>query len=546
MKQIARRVTLFSAALLMLLATACSVPRAVAPSTKPNATAAKPRALTIGSAEEPDTLNPYVATLNTSFKVMYGVFDPLVNFDKDLNLIPGLAESWSVSSDGLIYTFKLRKGVKWHDGQPFTAADVVATWKVVMDPKFGAFFTSGFDKITAIDTPDDYTAVMKTSEPYAPFLNFVGGALISPKHLIDKGVESFKQEFGRRPIGTGPMKFVQWDSAQQIVLEKNPDYFLGAPKIDKIIFKIVPDTNTLVNQLTTGEIQMTDALGATEYEVVKKLPNSVTQLLTGVNYMHIDLKNVDHLKDKRVRQALDYATPKQQIVDQVLNGLAQVAVADQSPISPFYNPAIQPRPYDLDKAAALLTEAGFAKNSSGIWEKGGAPLKVEYWITSGDHTASVVGQAVTGSWRKLGVDVVERQFDIRNFATASSFFFQKQMTAGQYEWFLFPSEPDDKFFWHSDFIPKEPGGSGGHVTAFFNKLEQQTEFDKLTDAGARELDPTKRKAIYGQIQALLHEEVPTIFLYWDKRIFVAPKNLHYETNGAVPLLFNVSTWTLDM
>ena len=548
--------SIFSACAVLTVLTACVAPqpRITNPKAESTAISATPtvmpaatgKTLTIALVEEPETLNPYITQLFTSYKVLWGVMDTLLRFDKSFKLGPGLAESYTISDDGLSYMFKLRKGVTWHDGQPFTASDVVATWKIITDPKFGAFNPLGWDKITAIDTPDDHTAVIKIKERYSPFLAWVAGStLISPKHLIDKGIDSFKQQFGRNPLGTGPFKFVKWDSGQRIELIKNAVYWGGAPKLDAITVKFVPDTNTLITQLTTGEVQLSDGLGAPEYETVKSLPNSKTLLLMGSNWQHIDLKNIDMLMEKRVRQALDYATPRQQIVDQLLRGLGEVASGDQVPTTYYFNPNITPRPYDLAKGAALLTESGFAKNSTGIWEKNGKPLKIEYWVPSGDQTAKLVQQVVAASWRKLGVDVIERDEAMNSIWGPNGFQFTQAMTAGQYDWFS-PPDPDNMFFWHSSFIPGTPTSAGGNIIAYFNKLGAQAKFDELTAAGAAEANTEKRQNIYWQIQDLLHEEVPVIFLYWGKRIFVTPTSLQgFDPLASLPLLYGSEQWSFE-
>lgn len=517
-------------------------PRSISPT--PNDVPTKPSAATtliIGMPEEPDVLNPYTSAMFTTQKILYGVMNPLLSFDPKLNIVPALAESYSISADGLVYTFKLRKGVKWHDGQPFRAQDVQATWQTIMDPKFGALSTSGYDKIQKIDTPDDFTAVVTLKEKYAPILAIFASTLICPKHLIEKGIDSFKQEFGRNPIGTGAFRFVGWEPGQRIELARNEAYFGVQPQLERIVVKFVPDTNTLITQLQTGEIQMTDALNAVDYEAVKGLPLVNVSTLTGLNYTHIDLKNIDFLRDKRVRQALDFATPREQIIDQLLKGLAVVAVADQSPVTPYFNATIQPRPYNLERATTLLAEARFTKNGEGILEKEGKPLVIEYWVSAGDKQAKLVQQVVAASWRKLGVDVQEREQDIRTWMTADGIFYRKTMTANQYEWYLYP-DPDNVSFWHSSAIPKEPGSTGTNFPAVYFPYEQQAEFNSLTTAGVSETDPQKRIKIYQDLQELLHEEVPVIFLYWGKRVFVAPKTLSYDTNAALPLLFNVETW----
>lgn len=533
-----------------LFLAACAVPapaKPQAPSTSSEARPAQPVAggtLTIGIVEEPETLNPYITQLVTSFNVLSGVMEGLLDYDTNQKLQPRLAESHSVSDDGLTYTFKLRKGVTWHDGQPFTAADVVATWQIIMNADFAAFSQLGWDKITKIDTPDDHTVVMKTSEKYAPFITYVGASPIAPKHLIDKGLDSFKQAFGRAPVGTGPFKLAKWDSAQAITLEKFEGYWDAArkPQLDKIVMKIVPDTNTLMVQLKTGEVQMSDAVPSLQVEEAQKLPNVTVMLRDGTEWTHMDLKFIDFLTDKRVRQALDYATPKQQIVDQLMKGLGTVAFGDQAPGTPWINPNLQPRPYDLEKAAVLLQEAGFTKNADGILEKDGQPLVIEHWVPSGDEQTRRVQQVIAASWRKLGIQVDEREEDIKSIWGPNGYQFTKAMTAGQYSW-TNGNDPDDMFYWHSSQIPSDPTGTGGNVIGFFQQFDFQKEIDTLTEQAAGETNLKKRQKLYWQIQELLHEQVPAIFMYWGKRIYAAPKNLAgFKPNSYNYLLWDAQDW----
>jgi len=520
-----------------------------APTSTPAPTAAPEQqdsggTLTIGIIEEPETLNPYISQLVTTFNVLAGVMESLLDYDTDQKLQPRLAESYSVSADGLTYTFKLRKGVKWHDGQPFTAADVVATWKIIMNPDFAAFSQLGWDKIGSIDTPDDFTAVIKTTEKFAPFLTYVGGTYISPKHEIDKGIDPFKQEFGRAPVGTGPFKLAKWDSAQAITLDANTDYWDTArkPKLDQIVMKVVPDSNTLMVQLKTGEVQLSDAVNAIQYPEAQKLENSVVTLRDGTEWTHMDLKYIDALADKRVRQALDYATPKQQIVDQLLNGLATVGYGDQAPGTPWINPNLQSRPYDLDAAAKLLDEAGFKKNANGILEKDGQPLTIEHWVPAGDEGVRRVQQVIVASWQKLGIQAEGREEDIKSIWGPNGYQFNKKLTAGQYSW-TNGNDPDSMFYWHSSQIPAEPTGTGGNVLGFFQKFDFQAEIDKVTEDAAAETDLEKRQQLYWQAQEILHEQVPVVFMYWGKRIFVSPRNLTgFKANSYNYLLWDAQDW----
>jgi len=501
-------------------------------------------ALTIGIIEEPETLNPYLTRLTTSFDVLSGVMEGLLDTDPAAKAQPRLAESYSVSADGLTYTFHLRKDVKWHDGQMFTAADVVATWKIIVNNDFAARRQLGWDKIVSIDTPDDFTVVMKTGEPYAPFLSDVGRTPISPKHEIDKGLDSFKQAFGRAPVGTGPFKLVKWEGGQAIMLEANNAYWGTQPKLGHITLKIVPDTSTLLALLKSGEVQMSAALGASAYSQAQTLDKVVVNVMDGLEWTHIDLKYIGFLADVRVRQALDYATPKQQVVDMALNGLATVSFGDQAPGTPWIDPKIDPRPYSLDQAAKLLAQAGFQKNALGILEKDGQSLALEYWIPAGDEDAKRVQQLVASSWEKLGVQVDLHAGEAKTIWGPTGYQFNKTLTAGQYAW-RNSGDPDDMFYWHSSQIPKTPTGTGGNALAFFQRFDFQDQIDRLTSDAVKVSDVTARQQLYWQVQELLDEQVPVIFLYWPKRIYIVPKTLSgFKPNTFSNLLWDAQEWDI--
>ncbi|MCC6792027.1 MAG: ABC transporter substrate-binding protein, partial [Thermomicrobiales bacterium] len=189
--------------------------------------------VTTGTNEEPDTIHPWLSQLVTGSDVYIGIVEPMMKYDSNQQLIPALAESYEISEDGLVYTFKLRQGVTFHNGDAFTANDVIESWKMLMNPDFAAFNTQGWDKITDITAADEYTAVVTTSEVFAPFISYLSdnGSNICPASEIAKGVDSFKQEFGRAPVGTGPFSFVEWRAKEQIVLQANPNYWGGAPNL---------------------------------------------------------------------------------------------------------------------------------------------------------------------------------------------------------------------------------------------------------------------------------------------------------------------------
>lgn len=510
--------------------------------------------ITAGTNQEPDTLHPYVSQTVTAADVYYGIMDGLMTYDSNQQLIPRLAESFEISDDGLSYTFQLREGVQFHNGDAFSGEDVVAVWEIIMNPDFGAFNQNGWDKIEDI-TVDGNQLTMTTGEVFAPFMSYCGVERISPRSAIEAGIDPFKQEFGRAPIGTGPFQFVEWQPDQQIVVEKFENYWGEPANLDRIIYRIVPDDNTMLVQLRTGEIQVVasaSALTAIRVEEALDIPGLNVLEHATQSWAHIDLKQWDHLRMTKVRQALDFATPTQDIVDRLLEGRALVSVADQAPGTWAYNPNIEPRPYDLEQAKALLAEAGLTPGSDGVYEgrvptddpnvgDGEVkPLDIELWFVSGNVESERVCQIVAQSWNSIGVKTTVLNQDISTIWGPEGYQFTERMTGGLYSWFN-GNDPTDRFYWHSSQIPETPTGSGGNLPAYFHEYSFQEEIDRLTDAADATTDQDERKELFWQIQELLHEEVPVIFIYWEKAFPAAIANL----GGFWPSPFNYLLWNAN-
>lgn len=513
--------------------------------------------VTTGTSEEPDTIHPWLSQLVTGSDVYIGIVEPLMKYDSNQQLIPALAESFEISEDGLTYTFKLREGVTFHNGDAFTANDVIESWKMIMDPEFASFNTQGWDKITDITAPDDFTAVVTTSELFAPFISYLSdnGSNICPASEMAKGIESFKQEFGRAPVGTGPFTFVEWRAKEQITLRANPDYWGGAPNLEQVNYRIVPDDNTLLVQLQTGEIQLASsagALGPTRVDEALQFDAVTIYEHPTLGWSHFDLKHIDFLRMTKVRQALDLATPTQLIIDQLLKGRVAPAVADQAPGTWAFNDTIQPRPYDPDQARALLAEAGLREENGG-WvgptpapdttdPNGPAtgpekPFEMEIWGISGDSQSQQICQVVAQAWNELGVKTEAKFEDVSTIWGPEGYQFTDKMTACLYSWFN-ANDPDDMFYWHSSQIPDSPTGSGGNLPAYFHPYNFQDQIDDLTSRAALETDQEARRELYWQIQQLLHDEVPVIFLYWSNQFPAIAKNI----GGVWPSAFNRLLW----
>jgi peptide/nickel transport system substrate-binding protein len=546
--------------------------------TQPEGTMQEGGTVVVGVAEEPDFIHPYLSQTVTGFDVNSGIMDSLLQYDGNEQLNPSLATEFSVSDDGLTYTFKLRPGVTFHSGDAFTGQDVVDSWKMIMNPDFGAFQQLGWDKITDITLADNnMTVVMTTSEVYAPFLSTVGGggsSLIAPTAELAKGPEEFKQKFGREyMIGTGPMQFVEWKAKEQITLKRYDGYWGGKPHLDGVVYRIVPDTNTELVQLQTGEVQLVGsagALGALDVEKALGYDNVTVLEHPTQGWTHLDLKHIDFLRITKVRQALDFATPKQQIIEQLLKNRVLPSIGDQAPGSWAYNPDIQPRPYDPDMAKQLLTEAGLTEADGG-WSgpvpagtpraEGGEydpnaadpnapatgpvkPFDIEIWGLAGDEQNNRICQVIAQAWNEIGIKTEAKFEDTSTIWGPNGYQFTDKMTASLWGWFN-SNDPDDMFYWHSSQVPKTPTGTGGNLPAYFFPYNFQAQIDDLTSRAAKEVDQEARKALYFQIQQLLFDEEPVIWIYWGKAFPVVAKNIGgFWPSAFTSLLWDVSKWYL--
>jgi peptide/nickel transport system substrate-binding protein len=516
--------------------------------------------VTVGTIDEPDTLNPYLTQLVGGSDLTTGIMDTLMRYDSTQTLIPALAESFEISDDGLTYTFTLREGLTFHNGDAFGPQDVIETWKMIMNEEFAAFTTVGWDKVTDITAPDDRTVVMETSEVFAPFIAYVAteaGSAISPVSELAVGPEKFKTEFGRqRLIGTGPVKFVEWTPKQQVVLEKFADYWGEPAHLDKVIIRFIPDDSTQLVQLRTGEIQMAigaGSLGALRVDEALGIDGVTILEHPSPGWSHLDLKHVYFLRNPLVRQALDFATPSQDIVDKLYKGRAIRSIADQQPGTWAFNPNIEGRPFDIEQAKALLAEAGLTQNADGNWEgkvptedplvlDGEVrPFEMELWATSGDALVQQIIQVIEQAWNQAGIKTTANFQDVSTIWGPEGYQWKPEtMTACLYSWFN-GNDPDDLAYWHSSQIPDSPTGSGYNAIAYFNEFNFQADIDKLTEQAAAETDQEARKELYWQIQELLHEQVPVIFISWGK-LFPA---LRDNIGGFWPSAFNRMLWNVQ-
>ncbi|MFH1416221.1 MAG: peptide-binding protein [Elusimicrobiota bacterium] len=450
-------------------------------------------------------LNPILATDSASGDINGFVYNGLVKYDKNLELEGDLAESWEVSEDRLKIIFHLRKDVYWHDGEKFDSEDVLYTYNVLKATSTRTPYSSKFDKVKKVSVPDKHTFIVEYSEPFSPALPSWGMGIL-PEHIF-AGTDINTNPHNREPIGTGPYRFISWNTDDRIILESNEKYFEGEPGISRIVYKIIPDISVQFMELNRETI---DWMSPTPDQWIKE--TSKESFLEKYNrykypsfqyaYMGYNLKN-ELFSDVRVRQAIDYAVNKQEIIDAVLLGLGSTASGPYPPVSWAYNADIKDRGYFPDKARDLLKAAGWKMNTAtGILEKDGKPFSFTLMTNQGNSVRKLTCEVIQNQLKKIGIDVKIRIQEWSSFI--HQYIDKRQFDAIIIGWSL-SVDPDNYSIWHSS---QQKEGQY-NFTGYSNP-----EVDRLLLEGRREFDLKKRKEIYKRIHTILHEEQPYLFLYF--------------------------------
>jgi peptide/nickel transport system substrate-binding protein len=452
---------------------------------------------------EPSSLISMIAGESASSAVTANIFNRLIKYDKNLDLEGELASSWQVSADKKTISFKLKPNLKWADGKPLTSADVLWTWQAITDDKNGSPYASDFQLVKKAEAPDANTFIITYETPFAPALDSWAGLQILPKHLLD-GQDLHTTAFARKPIGSSYYQLNSWTANQNIQLSRNPNSVLGPAKIDKMISRIIPDKSAQFLELMAGNI---DNMGLDPIQYSRIVParpqlneklNLYKELGSGYIYLGFNLKHKP-FDDVRVRKAINYAIDKQEIIDGVYLGLGINIASPYKPGTRWSNPNLQPYPYDPEKAKALLKEAGFVLNSSGILERNGKPLSFEI-ITNQNKEREKSAVLIQRRLKTVGIEVKIR---IIEWASLISRFIKKsEFEAIILGWSL-SLDPDQYGIWHSS----QQGGDKFNFIGYNNP-----KVDKLLEQGRTELDPDKRQVIYHQFAKELLEDSPIIYL----------------------------------
>ena len=523
------------AALLIALAGGCAPETGKGPDEggKPPGAPAYGDIMVEGSIGDASNLIPLLSTDNTSHSIAGLIYNGLVKYDKDINIIGDLAESWDISRNGLVITFRLRKGVKWHDGAPFTAEDVLFTYRVTTDPKTPTAYSGDFLKVKKAEVLDPHTFRVTYDKPFAPALMSWSAAML-PKHLLE-GKDITTSPLARHPVGTGPYRFKEWRTGQKIVLVSNPDYFEGRPYLDGVVMRIIPDMATMFLELRAKGIDMMNLTPLqytrqTENPFFRKNYNKHRYLAFAYTYLGYNLKN-PFFADKRVRQAIACAIDKEAVIQGILLGLGQPATGPFKPGTWAHDPEVKKYPYDPVKARALLAEAGWRDtDGDGVLDRGGAPFAFEILTNQGNEVRAKTAEIVQKQLAEIGITVKIRIIEWAAFV--NDFINKRRFDAVILGWTI-PMDPDLYDVWHSSKTKPEE----------LNFISYSSrEVDELLEKGRGTFDREERKRCYSRIQHILAEEQPYTFLYVPDALPIISSRVRGIEPAPLGISYNFIQW----
>ena len=497
------------------------------------------------------TNNPMLVSDNAS-SVRIGIqFLGLVDISPDDALpFPVLAtqvptrENGGISQDGLTYTFKLRTDVKWHDGQPLNARDVVYTYQSMMKKELGSPRTSDLvERVASVSNPDDNTVVFKLNKIVASFIVSNGGYGIVPQHILGNvALDQIKQHpfstgDATASVGSGPFKFKEWVKDDHATFVKNSSYYLGEPALDSYIFKVVKDTTAVVASLKTGEADW-GGVPPTSYDEMQKQQNVAVSKYDTYNFefaaFQIDATKTTLFQQKEVRQALTYALDRDAMAQAIYNGLAIVAQGTEPTLSFAYAPEQMKTKYTYDpkKAAQLLDAAGWAAGGDGIRAKDGKKLQFTIWTNAGNKNRESLITVMQQQWKAIGVDATPKTEDFASLVTRITETHDFEVAMLGFSWDV---DPDQGTMWSTSAY--EGGFNLGKYSS--------PQVDKLIDSGLTELDTAKRKQIYIDMQNAVLDDAPSIILVFPQSIAAVNKRLHNCKPNAVNIRWNAHQWWVE-
>ena len=479
-------------------------------------------------------LNPILASDSASSAINGMVFNGLVKYGPQIELVGDLAEKWEVSKDGLTILFTLRKNVLWHDGQPFTAEDVQYTFERLLDPEVKTPYSSNYEKVKSFEVLDPYKIKVTYVEPFVPALESWGMGIV-PKHIFKgaKGSQFNEHPANKKPVGTGPYIFKEWRTDEKVVLRANPNYFEGKPHINRYIFRIIPDNSVEFLELRNKSID-TMVLTPDQYQAYPEFFEGYKKYRfprAAYTYIGFNLKH-PLFKEKKVREALAHAINKKEMVEGVLLGMGISATGPFLPSSWAYDPNVKDFEYDPNLAKQILEELGWKDTTGdGLLDKNGSKFEFTLMTNQGNKMRALTAEILQDQLKKVGIKmnirIIEWSTFIKNFIDKRNF---EAIILG---WSLSP-DPDIYNIWHSS---QKKDGQYNFVSY------ENLEVDHLLEEGRRTFDLNRRKEIYQKIHKIVQADIPYIFLYYPE--FLPVVHERFVGPEVVPLSSFGFGWNFD-
>lgn len=507
----------------------------------------------VGDWQEPKGLIYKIFAQAHTTSILKSIYYRPINLNENQELVPEMlvevptVANGGISPDYKTITLKFKPGFKWHDGVPVTSADFKFTWEFILNPDTMVQSKTGWDQIESIDLPDELTAVLHFREPYLPF---VEGELLEPlmpKHLLEGVRDPGSSDYARNPVGNGPFIFKEWIPGDRLVVEANPEAPIP-PKLERIIFKFVPDVNTIIALLRVGDIDVAWDLRETNIPEIQRMEHVEAILVPGVaiERYHFNMRDPNDLSkphplfsDINVRKAIALGTDRFTVVDSVLGGYGKVAVSDMDN-TPWFNKQLKPYPYDPEEAKRILDEAGWVdSDGDGIREKDGVRLSFKHSATAGNQVRENMQVFFQANLKEIGIEML-----IQNYPPATLFggcadggiwgtsAFDMIGFANKASGLDWPSQfPEDYLCENVTDCQNNPSGANSYGYCF-------PELDEYLYCIMSELDPDNRMDCIMKVQQFLYDNYFPLYIYDRLDIYAVAKRV----KGIKPTPFGSHDW----
>jgi peptide/nickel transport system substrate-binding protein len=493
-------------------------------------------AMISGMIGEPSNLIPYLSSDTSSSEVSGHFYVAPLKYDRDLRVIPWAAERFEILDEGRRLRFTLKKGILWQDGTELTAADAAFTYALMIDPKTPTAYAGDFKIIKEFKQLDRYSFEVSYEKPFPRSLNTWMGALL-PAHAL-AGQDLRSTPLIRNPLSCGLYTLREWDPGAKLVLSANPTYFLGRPYIDRVLYRIIPDSTTMFLELKAGKLDVMGSLTGLQYtrrtgdEAFRREFDVLRTLASAYTYMGYNLKS-PLFADVRVRRALAHAVNKRDIIKTALMGQGEPTVGPFKPDAWAYNHAVEDYPYDPQKALDLLAEAGWRKGPDGTLRKDGLPFSFTLLTNQGNEQRVKTAVIIRSMLEKLGIEVKIRSVEWAAFL--KQFVMPGHFDALILGWTI-PQDPDGYDVWHSS---RRNGGLN-----FVGYADP--EADACLEAARSTLDQAVRKKYYDRFQEILHRDQPYCFLYVPYELTAVQRRFRGLDPAPAGVFHNAEQWWVPL